>query len=515
MERSFEVQDVNLPSLYSPFTQALPPLHPPSSPSPTMAIEASSTTPTIPSIFDAQTERPRPKDVGILAMDMYFPKRCISEEDLEVFDGVPKGKYTIGLGQSYMAFADDREDINSIALTVVSSLLKRYNIDPKSIGRLEVGTETIIDKSKSVKTVLMDLFESSGNHDIEGLDSKNACYGSTAALFNAVNWIESRSWDGRNAIVFSGDIAVYAEARPARRRRRCLRAPHRSRRAHPIHGTYMANVYDFYKPKLASEYPVVDGPLSISTYITAIDGAYSAYRAKIAAASKALSKGANGDAKGKTSDPKAVFSLDDVDYPVYHSPYGKQVQKGHARMLFNDYLSAPHKPEFASVPAEFLDLPYAATLSDKAVEKTFMGITKADYAKRVGPSMRCAARCGNMYTASLYGGLTSVVSVVEPKELLGKRISMYAYGSGCASSFFTLRVKGDTSAIREKMDLLSRLEAVKVVPCEEFVAGLKLREENHNAAPYTPVGSVENVWPGAYYLESIDSMNRRKYAIAA
>jgi hydroxymethylglutaryl-CoA synthase len=102
-------------------------------------------------------------------------------------------------------------------LPVVSSLMRKYNVDPRSIGRLEVGTETIIDKSKAVKTVLMDLFASSGNHDIEGLDSKNACYGSTAALFNAVNWIESRSWDGRNAIVFAGDIAVYSEgnARPA------------------------------------------------------------------------------------------------------------------------------------------------------------------------------------------------------------------------------------------------------------------------------------------------------------
>ena len=63
----------------------------------------------------------------------------------------------------------------------------------------------------------MDLFAESGNFDIEGIDSKNACYGGTAALFNAINWIESSSWDGRNAIVVSGDIAVYAEgaARPA------------------------------------------------------------------------------------------------------------------------------------------------------------------------------------------------------------------------------------------------------------------------------------------------------------
>jgi len=134
-----------------------------------------------------------------------------------------------------MACCDDREDINSFALNgmhhrvisyvvihvlflpAVSGLLERYDIDPKSIGRIDVGTETIIDKSKSVKTTLMDLFSESGNFDIEGIDSKNACYGSTAALFNAVNWVESTSWDGRNAIVVGGDIAIYAEgaARPA------------------------------------------------------------------------------------------------------------------------------------------------------------------------------------------------------------------------------------------------------------------------------------------------------------
>lgn len=95
--------------------------------------------------------------------------------------------------------------------------MSKYNIDPRSIGRLEVGTETLIDKSKATKTLLMDLFGPAGNHDVEGIDNKNACYGSTAALFNCINWIQSESWDGRNAILMCGDIAIYAEgaARPA------------------------------------------------------------------------------------------------------------------------------------------------------------------------------------------------------------------------------------------------------------------------------------------------------------
>ena len=45
-----------------------------------------------------------------------MPVQCISHEALEEFDGVSKGKYTIGLGQEFMAFCDDREDINSFAL---------------------------------------------------------------------------------------------------------------------------------------------------------------------------------------------------------------------------------------------------------------------------------------------------------------------------------------------------------------------------------------------------------------
>ena len=88
---------------------------------------------TIPAV---DIEVPRPKDVGVLAMEVYFPRRvcflrfnivrvvclsililqCVSESDLEEFDGVSKGKYTIGLGQEYMAWPDDREDINSFAL---------------------------------------------------------------------------------------------------------------------------------------------------------------------------------------------------------------------------------------------------------------------------------------------------------------------------------------------------------------------------------------------------------------
>jgi 3-hydroxy-3-methylglutaryl CoA synthase len=35
--------------------------------------------------------------------------QCVDQSELEKFDGVSAGKYTIGLGQTRMSFCDDRE----------------------------------------------------------------------------------------------------------------------------------------------------------------------------------------------------------------------------------------------------------------------------------------------------------------------------------------------------------------------------------------------------------------------
>lgn len=48
-----------------------------------------------------------------------------------------------------------------------------------------------------------------GNSDIEGVTSINACYGGTNALFNSYNWFYAPSWNGKDAIVITSDIAVY------------------------------------------------------------------------------------------------------------------------------------------------------------------------------------------------------------------------------------------------------------------------------------------------------------------
>ena len=314
-----------------------------------------------------------PENVGILAMEVYFPVQYVDQSKLESFDNVSAGKYTIGLGQSKMSFCLDNEDINSICLTVLSNLMEKYKISPNEIGRLDVGTETLIDKSKSVKSCLMRLFEESGNTDIEGVDNVNACFGGTAALFNAVNWIESSYWDGRYAVVVMGDIALYAKgsARPTGGAGSVAfligpNAPIVFERG--LRSTHISHAYDFYKPEMDSEYPYVDGKLSVVCYLNALDKCYQMYKKKFANLTlfndlnnnKKLTNGnaaneetinrlkpdetnlreetvTNGD-----SNHKSEFNLNSAQAFLFHSPYCKLVQKSFARLLWNDYLDSTH-----------------------------------------------------------------------------------------------------------------------------------------------------------------------------
>ena len=78
--------------------------------------------------------------------------------------------------------------------------------------------------------------------------------------------------------------------------------------------TYMENAYDFYKPILNSEYPVVDGHYSINCYLNAIDKCYEDYKVK----------------------KKEDISMGKFDFLCFHTPFGKMVYKSFLRIIYND-----------------------------------------------------------------------------------------------------------------------------------------------------------------------------------
>lgn len=448
-----------------------------------------------------------PKDVGIKALEVYFPAQYVDQTELEQFDGVSAGKYTIGLGQCKMGFCNDREDINSLCLTVVQRLMDRYDIKPEDIGRLEVGTETIIDKSKSVKTVLMQLFEPYNCTDIEGIDTTNACYGGTAALLNAVSWIESSAWDGRLALVVAGDNAVYSSgsARPTGGAGAIAmvigpNAPLIIDRG--VRSSCMKHVYDFYKPNLKSDYPIVDGQLSIQCYLSALDTCYQTYRKKV------------------IDKYNCNVTLDNFDSFLFHSPYCKLVQKSLARLAFIDFLNTSKEEISKKYPEleKFHGIKLEETYLNKDIEKAFINLSKNIFMQKTQPSLMIPSQVGNMYTPSVYSGLASLLISKSVKELAGTKVGVFSYGSGFCSTMYSITITKDYNEKSDLMKITSSLSYIKQqldarqkVSPADYTKVLELREQNCHTVPYIPQSNIKNLFPGTYYLVQVDEKYRRTY----
>eukprot|EP01125_Pyxidicula_operculata_P006161 TRINITY_DN2147_c0_g1_i1.p1 TRINITY_DN2147_c0_g1~~TRINITY_DN2147_c0_g1_i1.p1 ORF type:complete len:455 (-),score=95.00 TRINITY_DN2147_c0_g1_i1:58-1422(-) len=440
--------------------------------------------------------RRNPENVGILAMDVYIPKNVVNQTALEIFDGVESGKYTKGLGQTNMAFVNDREDIVSISLTAVQNFFEKYNVKPSDIGRLEVGTETIIDKSKSVKSYLMELFAKDGNYNVEGVDTMNACYGGTNALFNSINWVESKSWDGRLALVVAADIAVYA-AGNARPTGGCSAVVMLIGPDAPltiecgIRGSHVEHVWDFYKPRLDVEYPTVDGQLSIQCYLKALDSCYDIYSNKF--------RQAHGN----------DFSLKTAEYFVFHSPYNGLVRKSVGRLMFNDFLRNPDAPEWKGVQ-KYKNQQRSESYFNRGIATDFQKLSVPIYNEKVAPSTLLPTELGNSYCASLYTGLISLIDA-KGDDLVGKRVVLFSYGSGMAATMFSVVVRKSVDFIKKTSRVSQRLTERRFVDPKVFAQTLDLREKRVTECKYVPEGSLDDLFPGTFYLEKIDEKYRRYY----
>ncbi|KAL7672256.1 hypothetical protein ACOME3_007147 [Neoechinorhynchus agilis] len=407
----------------------------------------------------------RPKNVGIVDFAFYLPRTYVDQGDLEQFDGVSAGKYTIGLEQSAMAVCADNEDACSMSLTVVEQLVSRVNEHPV-------------------------------NYYVEGIDCLNACYGGTAALFNCIDWIESSAWDGRFAIAVMTDVAIYANkaARPTGGAGAIAlligpNAPLVIENEHRV--TVARDVYDFYKPRMHVESPMVDGPLSIQCYFEALRLCYDRYRQKTG---------------------KSGSILDDHDRLIFHSPFCGLVRKAYSLLYLCD-----HPSEFTQEqnPESF----YA----DKTTQRKLAGQCKDRFEKQVAPSMLLAKQVGNAYTASTYLALVSCLAEAsKAKENKPERILVYSYGSGYCSSMFSIRVNPDVSSeiimIKANESIKQWLDGRLRVTAKNYDKLMTLRaqwikryslgiEHNGLASVFKDAFVECNV----HYLDSIDERYRRSY----
>lgn len=364
-----------------------------------------------------------------------------------------------------------------------------------------------------------------GNTDMEGATVMNACYGGTAALFNSAAWVESSAWNPRKpyAIYVAGDVAVY-EPGPARPTGGCgavavLVGPGAPIRLMPrARASFAEDAYDFYKPAMMSEYPVVDGKLSQVVYTRALDSCYSVFCAR----------------QDEQDDVSAHRNMADrFDHMLFHSPYNKLVQQSFRRMLFIDCVrtlqagqplpaSCEGVREMAEACAAGGEAGAAATdasYTDRALDKAIQALPAAqgDYDAMVKPGALLSQRVGNTYTAALHANLLSLVAE-QGTGLLGQRAGAFSYGSGAIATMFGLEFPkdhvGEFSV--ERIALTANVgamldERTRATP-EEFSRALLQREAMYGRSGVTPVGAVEDVPSGAFFLDRVDDKWHRHYA---
>ena len=133
----------------------------------------------------------------------------------------------------------------------------------------QVGSESLLDRSKSIKSHLMALFPP-GCANVEGVDAYQACYGGTASLLACTNWVESEAWDGRWAVCVCTDVCDAPAQYPFMNGAACVAMLVGADAPLALEGrrrTHMAHAWDFHKPVgWPSMGPIIDGPGSMELY---------------------------------------------------------------------------------------------------------------------------------------------------------------------------------------------------------------------------------------------------------
>lgn len=344
------------------------------------------------------------KQVGIEALAIAVPRRFVDIEELARARGVDPAKYTSGLGAKEMAVADPGEDSVSLAATAAARLIQQQNVDVSRVGMLVVGTETGVDHSKAVASHVQGLLKLP--RSMRTFDAQHACYGGTAGLMAAAEWIASGAGAGRVAIVVCSDIARYGlntagEPTQGAGAVALLVSEQPDLLALDIglNGVCTVDVYDFWRP-LGRREAVVDGHYSISCYLDALSGAYRGWRER-AMAHEVVRWGDS-------------LPSEQLARIIYHVPFCKMARKAHTQLRQVDL------EDGAAGKAMTPEAREAAAKSS------------ASYDAQVASGLTLNARVGNVYTASMYLALAGLLST-EGTQLAGGPTTTSSIASSGAS----------------------------------------------------------------------------------
>ena len=409
--------------------------------------------------------------VGIDAMSFYVPSIYLDLKTLALSRNLDYDKLSKGLGVLKMALPDVNEDAASMAANAVLKLIKEYNLNPKDIGRLYIGTESGLDGAKPIATYVLGMIteklqeEQNSNskkeffENCDAIDMTFACIGGVDALQNTLDW--ARNNKNRIGIVVCTDYAKYEKfsggeyTQGAGAVAMLVKQNPRLLAINDIWGISTKSEHDFFKPNF-SETPVFDGQFSNSCYQNRLRDAYFSFK--------------------KQAVEEGFYNENDIlsekwDSLIFHLPYAF-----HGKRMFSQLFTEERiLTENETTKKEFLEklnlskeeINVEANQLIKLVSKT--DLYKNFVNQKIADSQLASSEIGNMYTASIFMALMSclemkLVDNEGDEHLENQKIGFCAYGSGSKAKVFESNAK----EIIEKFNVFSMLKLRQAIEMDVY-----------------------------------------------
>ena len=445
-----------------------------------------------------------PPKVGIDRITFATPNCYLSMRDLAIARGIDPNKFTIGIGQSQQAVPPNHQDI--VTLGAQAALQLMPYIDSNRLKMVIVGTESGVDASKSSALYIHKLLNLSAW--VRCVEVKEACYGGTAALMMARDYVLAHS--GAQVLVIAADIARYGVGTPGEVTQGAgavAMLVSENPRVLQINDDSIvksAEIQDFWRPVYQST-ALARGKFSTEQYIRMFCDVWKRYSAENAC------------------------NFNDFEAICFHLPYTKMGLKA-LRAGLEENSGAPHACDGV--------LHTNDSVLPENDDVSITSDTRERLLARYQDSTQYSRRIGNIYTGSLYLGLISLLdydyfrnsgdssstvacdspsathsneSPTRPSPLLpGQKIGLFSYGSGAVAEFFSATlVPGWRSALfsNQHIKTLNNRTQLSVSQYEEMF---------NSAAPYSPqdfVSSQKNRSGARFVLDSITSQERNYRSI--
>jgi polyketide biosynthesis 3-hydroxy-3-methylglutaryl-CoA synthase-like enzyme PksG len=403
--------------------------------------------------------------VGIEAINAYVGRASLGVRELFEARGLDSRR-SANLMMERKSVNLPNEDPVTNAVNAAKPLLDAMTeADRDTIELVVVGTESGLDFGKPISTyVHHHLGLSRGCRSFE---VKHACYGGTAALQTAAAIVGTSPVADARALVIAADAASVAARNtywePSQGAGAVAMIVGRQPSVLDLdvgaNGFHSFEVMDTLRPRPDLE--AGDSDLSLLSYLECLEQAYAGYCRRV----------------------PQVDLMTAFDFLVFHTPFAGMVKGAHRRLRQRVSPAAPEQ-------------------------------IQADFDRRVEPSLRYTQQVGNVYSASLYLALCSLIDHVD---ITGpRRLGLFSYGSGCASEFYSgvvgpagqARVTGQqiAAAIADRYPLsLPEYELVSDLSLDRMCG---VQDHVYDVAPYQQIYDKQLAGRGLLVLDRVENFHR-------